>query len=366
MTHETHAAVVKSPGGDLDVESFAVPDPGPTQVLVRIHASGICRTDESVRQGRVPWPLPAVLGHEGAGTVEAVGDEVADVAPGDRVVCLAAPSCGRCFFCLRGQWELCARQPEMYANSAFHGHGEEDGGKVAGLAGLGTFSELITVDHHQAVKTESELPFEQLAVIGCGFKTGVGAVLNTARVVAGETVAVVGCGGVGLAMVQAARLSGAGRIVAVDPQKSKRRAATGFGATDAVDPSAGDPVEQVQELTGGMGVDVALEAVGLGSTLTQAYRMTRRGGRVVPVGEGGTDEVSLTTTEMVMSAREILPCYDGGGPAARDVARTIALVEAGPLSLEGVISQTLPLDEIERGFEALRGGETVRSVVVFP
>lgn len=124
--------------------------------------------------------------------MEAVGADVTNVAPGDRVVCLAAPSCGQCFFCLRGQWELCARQPETYANSAFHGHGED---VVAGLAGLGTFSELITVDHHQVVRTESELPFEQLAVIGCGFKTGVGAVLNTARVAAGETVAVVGCGG---------------------------------------------------------------------------------------------------------------------------------------------------------------------------
>ena len=222
-----------------------------------------------------------VLGHEGAGTVREVGDEVTKVKAGDRIVASFIPACGTCWFCLHDASHLCDN--EMHVMMSMRGN-RPDGSQYMAMTGLGTFAEAMTCNESSIVKIESDLPDEQLALIGCGVTTGVGAALNTAAVQPGSTVAVIGCGGVGQAVIQGARIAGASRIIAVDPVEMKRKTAEQLGATDFVDPSAGDPVAQVQQLTGGRGVDYAFEVIGLPETTLQAYNMIRKGGTAVMVG----------------------------------------------------------------------------------
>src|SRR5881397_240994 len=240
----------------LAVEDVTPLDPGPDDVIVRITASGVCHSDLSVINGTLPAGK-VVLGHEGTGVVEKVGADVTRLAVGDRVIGSFIPACGVCWYCLHGQSNLCAETYSvMFMPRVRRANGEE----LQAMTGLGTFAEMMTVSHHSVVKVESDLPDEQLALIGCGVTTGVGAALNTAAVAPGSTVAVFGCGGVGQSVVQGARIAGAARIVAVDPVELKRTSALRLGATDALDPTEGDAVEQIRSLTGGHGVDYAFDA----------------------------------------------------------------------------------------------------------
>ena len=275
------AAVLLAVDEPLVIETL-VPEPlGPQEVRVRIDASGVCHSDLSIATGLVPMPAPVILGHEGAGTVLEVGDRVTRVRVGDRVISSFIPACGECWYCVRDQSNFCERLLDVAM--ARHSRRTE-GTKVFSMSGLGTFADEMISHEWSLVAVETDLPAEQLALIGCGVMTGIGAVLNTADVRAGSTVAVIGLGGVGQSVVQGARLAGAARVIAIDPVPMKRRTAAELGASDLVDPADGDVAEQVRALTGGRGADYAFEVVGRPETMVQARDLTRNGGTVVVVG----------------------------------------------------------------------------------
>lgn len=362
MTIVTKAAVLREYGGPMEIEELQVNEPGPDQLLVRLEASGVCHTDESVRTGAYPHPLPCVLGHEGAGIVEKVGAGITDIRSGQRVVCVAAPSCGACYTCLREQSEICERRMELMGGVGFE---SQSGEMIAPFTGLGTFSQYITVNRQAVVPVQHELPFEQLALLGCAVITGVGAALNAAAIKPGASVAIVGCGGVGQSMIQGARIAGATKIIAVDPDASKRKMALSFGATDIVDPSDGSAVEKVQALTGGRGVDYALEAVGQAATIMAAFRIARIGGKVVAVGVGGKEEFSIMPTELILSARTFVGSIYGSGPAAKEIPMLAAMGERGQLNLADMVTRTYKLDQINEAFDAMNNNEVIRAVIVY-
>src|SRR5256712_2517841 len=266
------AAIYVGENTKLSLERVKPNPPGARVVIVGVGAGGVCHSALSIMRGSVPVPPGMVLGHEGAGRVVETGPEVSRVKKGDRVIASFVPACGACWHCLREQTELCEREPEV--SMQMRGS-RPDGSPYFCMTGLGTFAETMTVDESSVVKVETDLPDAQLALIGCGVTTGVGAALNTAKVRPGSSVAILGCGGVGQAVIQGARIAGAGRIIAIDPQELKRRTATKLGATDVIDPSQGDPVEQVKALTGGRGAGYALEVIGLSETIPTTHNLAR-------------------------------------------------------------------------------------------
>ena len=322
----------------------------------------MCHSDLSMWHGWVRIPLPIVLGHEGAGTVESVGPEVTRVKPGDRVIASFVPACGDCFWCLHDQSNLCQMSGQIAGLPKWHRH---DGSTLPTMTGLGTFAEAMTVHEASLVRVETDLPAEQLALIGCGVTTGVGAALNTARVLPGSSVAVIGCGGVGQSVLQGARIAGAGRLIAVDPVAMKRKTSEALGATDLVDPADGDPVAQVKELTGGRGADYAFEVIGLPETVQQAYRMARRGGTVVVVGMPRQDsEVTFRGFPLFSDEKKILGCMYGSAQVRRDFPRFVELVETGRLDIGTMVTRRISLDGIDEAFRAMAAGEVIRSVIV--
>jgi S-(hydroxymethyl)glutathione dehydrogenase/alcohol dehydrogenase len=346
---------------DLSVEEITTADPGPRDVVVRIAASGVCHSDLSVINGGLPLPPPCILGHEGTGTVEWVGSEVTRVKVGDQVVASFVPACGNCFWCLHGQSNLCEGMAEVTMSSKGT---RRDGSHCIALTGLGTFSDVMTAHETSLVKVDTDLPAEQLALIGCGVTTGVGAALNTARIEPGSTVTVIGCGGVGQAVIQGARIAGASRIFAVDPVELKRKSAEQLGATDLIDPAASDPVGQIQAATGGRGTDYGFEVIGLPETIVQAYNATRRGGTTVVVGAPRADSaVTLPGFSLFYDEKKLLGCVYGSAQVRRDFPRFIGLVESGKLDLSSMVSRRIALDEINDAFRAMESGEVIRSVI---
>ncbi|RRO17508.1 Zn-dependent alcohol dehydrogenase [Saccharopolyspora rhizosphaerae] len=359
------AAVLKQIGDpELDVRSdVSTAEVGPDEVRVRVRASGICHSDLSAMDGGLPALAPGILGHEGAGDVVAVGEKVDHLQVGDRVVISFVPPCNRCRVCLGGQPHLC----EVHTANAFVSPRFEVGGESAfGFAGCGTFAEELVVPADAAVVVDEDVPHELAALIGCGVLTGVGAVLNTAKVEPGATVVVIGCGGVGISVIQGARIAGASRIVAVDPVTAKHEAALRFGATHATTPEG--LAEVRQDVTGGRGFDYAFEVVGLATTIRAAYDAARRGGTAVIVGAGGEDQkVEFSAQELFINERTIVPSFYGSADPRRDTGRMVELWRAGLLDLEGMISRRLPLADINDGLAALRRGDdaVVRQVVTF-
>jgi len=302
-----------------------------------------------------------VLGHEGAGRVVEVGAEVSRVKKGDRVVASFVPACGACWHCLREQTELCETENEV--SMQMRGT-RPDGNPYFCMTGLGTFSSVMTVNEASVVRVETDLPDAQLALIGCGVTTGVGAALNTARVRPGSTVAVLGCGGVGQAVIQGARIAGAGRIIAIDPQPLKRKMAKQLGATDVVDPSAGDAVEQVKALTGGRGVDYAFEVIGLPETIVTTYNLARRGGEVIVVGMARYDaQFTLPAFDVFYSQKTLKGSKYGSAQVRRDFPRFVELIETGRLDISSMVSKTIKLDGVNDAFRAMEAGEVIRSVI---
>jgi S-(hydroxymethyl)glutathione dehydrogenase/alcohol dehydrogenase len=334
---------------------------GPHDVRVRIDASGVCHSDVGIASGKHPLPLPMVLGHEGAGTVVEVGGSVTRVKPGDRVISVALPSCGDCWFCVHDQPAICAESGNLVMRQTAR---KPQGDVVRAMCGLGTFADEMVAYESSLVPVVTDLPADQLALIGCGITTGVGAVLNTAGVEAGATVAVVGCGGVGQAVVQGARVAGASRIIAVDPVAFKRSTAMGFGATDAVDPHEGDPVAQVKDLTHGLGVDYAFEVIGLSSTIQQAYSMLHNGGSVVVVGWGRSDDAVSWPTAEFSHAKRIIGCNYGSTRPRIDFPRYVDLAENGRIDLASMVTRRIGLDDVNDAFRAMEAGEVIRSVIV--
>ncbi len=346
---------------ELSVEDVTAIEPGPSDVVVRIGASGVCHSDVSASNGTLPIPAPCILGHEGAGVIEWAGAEVTRVKVGDQVIASFVPACGNCFFCLHGQSNLCTMSGDvMFAPRATRA----DGSTPNGFTGLGTFTDQMTCNQASVVKVDTDLPDTQLALIGCGVTTGVGAALNTAQIRPGSTVAVIGCGGVGQAVIQGARIAGAGRIFAIDPVEMKRTTAATFGATDLIDPGAGDATAQLMELTGGIGVDYSFEVIGLPETIAQAYAMARRGGTAVVVGMPKWDsEVTLPGFQLFYDEKKLLGCVYGSAQVRSDFQRFVDLVETGRLDLGAMVSAEIGLDDVNDAFRAMQSGEVIRSVI---
>jgi NDMA-dependent alcohol dehydrogenase len=349
----------------LDVE-LAPPESG--EVLVRMGASGVCHSDLSVVNGTLLSPLPSVLGHEGAGVVDAVGEGVTRVAPGDHVVLSFVPQCGTCYFCTHDSPEMCetgfiamATGGQLDMTSRF----SRDGSPLHQMSALGTFSEELVCPEISVVKVDRDMPLTSAALIGCGVLTGFGAAANTADVRRGDAVAVIGCGGVGLNVIQGARWKGAERIVAVDVFDSKLQMAKEFGATDTVDANAGDAVEQVRELTNGRGVDVAFEVIGLKQTVEQAFAMVRRGGNAIVVGVPKMEAIAEIpiAMELLVNEKGIKGSWYGSSDVQRDVPRLVSLYQEGTLKLDELVSRRIGLDGINDAFRAMEAGEVARSVV---
>jgi S-(hydroxymethyl)glutathione dehydrogenase/alcohol dehydrogenase len=355
------AAVFTETGGALSIEELEPAPPGPRDVVVQLGASGVCHSDLSIKNGYVGIMPGTVLGHEGAGKVVEVGAEVTKVKPGDRIVASFIPACGTCWFCLHDQSHLCDN--ELGVMMAMRGS-RPDGSQYMAMTGLGTFAEAMTCNESSIVKIDSDLPDEQLALIGCGVTTGVGAALNTAEVQPGTTVAVIGCGGVGQSVIQGARIAGASRIIAVDPVEMKRKTAEKLGATDFVDPGEGDPVAQVQQLTGGRGVDYAFEVIGLPETTLQAYNMIRKGGTAIMVGMTRADaQVTLPTFDLFFNEKTLKGSKYGSGQVRRDFQRFVDLIESGRLDTNTMVSRTIGLGDVNDAFTAMEKGEVIRSVI---
>ncbi len=356
------AAVLTEMNTPVTIQDVPQIPVGPKDALVRVDAAGVCHSDLTVMRGGTNVSLPLIMGHEGAGTVMEVGSMVSSVKPGDRVISAFIPVCGKCWFCLRGQTNLCQNIFEMRTAPRGKTNG---GGPLWTHTGLGTFADYMTIDESMMVKVQTDLPAEQLALIGCGVTTGVGAVINTAKVEPGSSVAVIGCGGVGQSIIQGARIAGAAHIFAVDPVAMKRTTALGLGATDGIDPAQGDPVEQVRSLTDGRGVDYAFEAIGFPTTIVQGYEMVRRGGAVVVVGMASSDAiVSFPAQELFRQEKRILGCYYGSAAVRRDFPRLIGLVETGRLDVGSMVSRRIHLDEVNDAFRAMEAGEVIRSVIM--
>jgi S-(hydroxymethyl)glutathione dehydrogenase/alcohol dehydrogenase len=341
-------------------DDVTVVGPGPGQVRIRVRAAGVCHSDLSARNGGLPQPVPAILGHEAAGDVIEVGDGVTDLAVGDRVIVCWLPPCRSCPSCLRGQPFLCmAHVIAAYLEPRFL-VGDTP---AFGMVGCGAFAQEMVVPREGAVKIPADVPHEIAALVGCGVMTGVGAVINTAKVEPGATVVVIGCGGVGIAAIQGARLAGAAVIAGVDPVESKHDVARRFGATHAVHP--GQLAELSAEVTGGEGFDYAFEVVGTPQTIRAAWAAARRGGTVVVVGAGRADEqVEFTPFELLFDGKQLLGSLYGAADVRRDYARLLGLWQAGRLDLEGMITQRIRLDDINHALAALGQGEVIRQVII--
>ncbi|MDF5756429.1 Zn-dependent alcohol dehydrogenase [Spongiactinospora sp. TRM90649] len=358
------AALLHAVGDDaLDIrDDFTLAPVGPADVRVRIKATGVCQSDLSVLTGVLPQPLPVIPGHEGAGEVVEVGDQVTAVAPGDHVIINWTPACGGCASCLRAQPYLCTEfMSRGFTTARFrYGPGSDP---AFGMAGCGTWAEEIVVPWQGAIKVDADVPYEVAALIGCGITTGVGAVLNTARVRPGASVAVIGCGGVGLSVVQGARLSGATTILAVDPLESKRALAVKLGATHACAPD--DLGAGLAEATGGQGVDHSFEVVGKAAAIKTAWKAARRGGDVIVVGAGAADDLfSMSAFNLLFEGKNLLSSLYGEADVRRDFPLFAALWKAGRLDLESMISARITLADLNDAVAALRAGEALRQMVV--
>ncbi|MBB5711099.1 zinc-dependent alcohol dehydrogenase family protein [Sphingomonas xinjiangensis] len=351
----------------LQIEALELDPPGKGEVLVRIVAAGLCHSDLSVINGDRPRILPMALGHEAAGVVEALGSDVDDLAPGDHVVMVFMPSCGHCLPCAEGRPALCA--PGAAANGAGTLLGNavrlhDDGGTVHHHLGCSAFATHAVVSRRSLVKVDRDLPLHEAALFGCAVLTGVGAVVNTANVKAGQTVAVIGLGGVGLASVLGALAAGAAQVIAVDLADDKLALATRIGATSVVKAGPG-AVAAVRELTAG-GCDVVLEMAGSVRALESAVAMTRRGGTTVTAGLPPADAaLAVNVVALVAEERTLKGSYIGTCVPTRDIPRYVALYRAGRLPVDKLVSGYLTLDQINAGFDALHAGHAVRQIIRF-
>ena len=360
------AALLEGPGHALRVREITIAAPGPGQVRVRVHHCGVCHSDLSIVDGTFPSPLPIVLGHEAAGVVDAVGPGVTALHVGDHVVLTPCPPCGTCYWCVRGEPTVCVNALAIQTNAFPDGSTglALDGQVVCRGVGLGAFAEYVVTQANGAVKIPADVPLDVACVIGCAVQTGVGAVLNTARIEEGATVLVMGLGGIGLSIVQGARLAGAARIIVSDPVAARRATAVRFGATDAIDPRADDVATRVMDLTG-VGVDYAFDAVGRGSLIQAGLAATRTGGTTVCVGAPPIDDVVTIAMPalFVVSEKKLCGCALGSSNSLREIPRLIALWQAGRLALEALITARRPLAEINAAMDDLKASRGIRTVL---
>jgi S-(hydroxymethyl)glutathione dehydrogenase / alcohol dehydrogenase len=366
---KTKAAVLFEVGQKLDIRDVEVQAPRAGEVLIRMAAGGVCHSDLHVMTGHLVASLPAVLGHEGSGVVADVGPGVTSLKAGDHVIPLWRMSCGSCEYCSDGRPALCPEGTQVRMTGRLLDGSTRfslDGKEIKHFAGVSSFSEYSVVPERAALKIPSDFPLDRAALLGCAVITGVGAAINRARVKAGSSVVVFGTGGVGLNVVQGAAIAGAEKIIAVDVLPSKLAFAKRFGATHGIDASAGDPVAQVRELTGGRGVDYAFEVIGLPKTMRQAYDCLAKRGMAVVVGVSPmTTEVSVPVMTLVYEERVLTGSVYGSSRPRIDIPKLIDLYRAGKLKLDELLTRSYPFQQINEAYEALERGEVARSVVTF-
>ncbi|MFG2776247.1 S-(hydroxymethyl)mycothiol dehydrogenase [Streptomyces prunicolor] len=360
MTHQVRAVVARGKGAPVSLETIVVPDPGPGEALVKVEACGVCHTDLHYREGGINDDFPFLLGHEAAGVVESVGEGVTDVAPGDFVILNWRAVCGNCRACRRGRPHYC-----------FNTHNAEqkmtllDGTELSPALGIGAFAEKTLVAAGQCTKVDRAASAAAAGLLGCGVMAGIGAAINTGNVGRGDTVAVIGCGGVGDAAIAGARLAGAARIIAVDIDDRKLEKARSLGATHTVNSKESDAVEAIRELTGGFGADVVIEAVGRPETYKQAFYGRDLAGTVVLVGVP-TPEMKLELPLLDVFGRggSLKSSWYGDCLPSRDFPMLIDLYLQGRLDLDAFVTETIALEDVEKAFERMHGGDVLRSVVV--
>ncbi|MGW3120983.1 S-(hydroxymethyl)mycothiol dehydrogenase [Streptomyces sp. NPDC001107] len=361
MTHQVRGVVARGKGAPVSLETIIVPDPGPGEALVKVEACGVCHTDLHYREGGINDDFPFLLGHEAAGVVESVGEGVTDVAPGDFVILNWRAVCGQCRACLRGRPWYCFNTHNAKQKMTL-----EDGTELSPALGIGAFAEKTLVAAGQCTKVDRSASAAAAGLLGCGVMAGIGAAINTGNVGRGDSVAVIGCGGVGDAAIVGSNLAGAAKIIAVDLDDRKLETARQLGATHTVNSKESDPVEAIRELTGGNGADVVIEAVGRPETYKQAFYARDLAGTVVLVGVP-TPEMKLELPLLDVFGRggSLKSSWYGDCLPSRDFPMLIDLYLQGRLNLDAFVTETIALDEVEKAFERMHGGDVLRSVVVF-
>ncbi len=358
------AAVLIEPGKPLEIEDVVIAGPGPHEVLIRTAACGLCHSDLHFIEGSYPHPLPAVPGHEAAGIVEAIGSEVRTVKVGDAVVTCLSAFCGHCEFCVTGRMALCMGGDTRRAPGDAPRLTRNDGSAMSQMLNLSAFAEQMLVHEHACTRIDPDMPLDRAAVIGCAVTTGAGAIFNICKLTPGETVAVVGCGGVGLATINAAKIAGAGRIIACDPMPEKRALAMKLGATDVVDAGSNGAAAEILEMTKG-GVDHAIEAVGRPASAALTVAALKRGGTATILGMMPLmEKVGLSAMDL-LSGKKLQGGLMGGNRFPVDMPRLVDFYLRGLLDLDSIIAETIPLSAINEGFEKMKGGASARSVIVF-
>ena len=364
---KTKAVVVTEFDKPLVIDEVELEGPKKNEVLIKYQAAGLCHSDWSLIKGILKYPLPIVPGHEGAGVVQEVGAGVTKVKPGDHVVLAWVPVCGHCYYCLHGQPYLCLNKDKTRTGTMLDGtcrmkKGHQNIGK---MVGVGSFSEYNVVNEENVIPIDPDIPFEVAALVGCAVMTGVGAVINTAKVKLGSSVAVVGIGGVGLYVIQGAVLANATTIIAIDILDNKLDYARQFGATHVINASKEDPVARVKEITDGIGADYSFEALGKTETALAAFNMIRRGGSAVIVGVPALENtITLPLFEFPILEKNLLGCYYGSGDVRADLTTLLNLYKTGRLKITETITNRYNLENINQGFEDLESGKNVRGVVL--
>lgn len=363
------AAICQQRDAPLRVEEVDIDAPRRNEVLVRMAASGVCHSDLSVITGIMPATLPCVLGHEGSGVVERLGEGAEHLKEGDRVLLSWVTPCGVCFYCRSGEPYLCEvgfriNSTHRLADGSTRLHQNGTGLQV--FCGLGALAERVVAPVNACVKLPDDAPLDKAALIGCAVMTGVGAVFNTAKVRPGSRVAVFGAGGVGLNVIQGASIAGAERIIAVDVNRRKLELAASFGATDCIDASGQDPVAGIRDLTDGHGADYTFEAIGRKESIEQAYAAARKGGTCVVIGIGSRKEsVNLNVFFLPVMAKRMVGCWYGGANVHRDALRLLSFYRDGKLKLDELLTRTYPLEDVNQAFSDLREGLNARGLVVY-
>jgi NDMA-dependent alcohol dehydrogenase len=362
------AAVMYQVGEPWRIEEVEVNDPGPGEVLVKLTASGLCHSDDHVKTGDMPSALPMIGGHEGAGEIIAVGPNVTHLEVGDHVVFGFIPSCGRCHWCSIGKTNLCDRGAEIISGDGTFNTFDAKGAGLNKMCGIGTFATHVCAKVESCIRIDKDIPLQQASLVGCGVTTGWGSAVYAGEVTPGDTVVVIGCGGIGSNAIQGARMAGATNIIAVDPVEFKREKAMEFGATHTV-ASMDDAFPLIQQLSRGVMADKAIYTVGVadGSHMAQVMSLISKGGRMVitAVGPMFNTDVTMNLFELTIYQKEVRGALFGGGSPRADIPKLLKMYQAGTLKLDELITQTYTLDQVNDGYADMHAGKNIRGMIVY-